>query len=258
MKLNKDNYYGLEANQEYMSSSQYKGFMKCPAREMAIIRGEFEPEEGKGLKIGSYVDALVEGTGEEFRKQNPDMYTKSGSLRTEYKHAIEMYEVITADEFFMGFLNGEKQKIVLGEIAGVPFKGKLDVYLEGERIVDLKTTASFREQWNNEDMEYQNFAQAWRYDIQGAIYQELIRQETGKKLPFYLATVTSEPIPDKAIIQIPQVALDSALEEVKWNVPKIQATKLGFLGFQEAERCEHCDYCKTTKKLDKVIDWLEI
>ena len=39
MKLNKNNYYSQEANKYYMSYSQFKDFLKCPAYAMAKIKG---------------------------------------------------------------------------------------------------------------------------------------------------------------------------------------------------------------------------
>ena len=43
---------------EYMSASQYKAFLECPAAAMAEIRGEYTREETKALTLGSYMDAL--------------------------------------------------------------------------------------------------------------------------------------------------------------------------------------------------------
>ena len=40
MDINNENYYSKEADMEYMSSSQLKGFMKCEARQQAILTGE--------------------------------------------------------------------------------------------------------------------------------------------------------------------------------------------------------------------------
>ena len=42
MILNNENYYSPEANQEYMSVSQYKAFMNCEAAAMASISGRYE------------------------------------------------------------------------------------------------------------------------------------------------------------------------------------------------------------------------
>ena len=51
MKLTYLNYYSQNANKEYMSYSQFKDFLKCPACAMAKIKGEWEDE---------YTDSLNE------------------------------------------------------------------------------------------------------------------------------------------------------------------------------------------------------
>ena len=55
--LNEDNYYSIEADQNYFSVSQYKDFMKCEAMAMAKIRGEYKPEMTKAMLTGSFVDS---------------------------------------------------------------------------------------------------------------------------------------------------------------------------------------------------------
>ena len=58
MRLTEENYFSREAQMEYMSASQYKAFLECPAAAMAEIRGEYIREETKALTLGSYMDAL--------------------------------------------------------------------------------------------------------------------------------------------------------------------------------------------------------
>ena len=41
MKLTSDNYYSKKANREFMSVSQFKDFMKCPAMAMAKLNGTY-------------------------------------------------------------------------------------------------------------------------------------------------------------------------------------------------------------------------
>ena len=50
----------------------------------------------------------------------------------------------------------------------------------------------------------QNFVEAWGYDIQAAIYQAV----EGNRLPFFIAAVTKETVPDKALLEIPQEVID--------------------------------------------------
>ena len=65
----------------------------------------------------------------------------------------------------------------------------------------------------------------YRYDIQGAIYQEIYFQNTNKKLSFGLAVITKEKQPDHEIIIIDQSILDKALEEVIELAPQFKAIK---------------------------------
>ena len=62
MILNNENYYSPEANQEYMSVSQYKAFMNCEAAAMASISGKYERPTTRALLVGSFVDRYFEGT----------------------------------------------------------------------------------------------------------------------------------------------------------------------------------------------------
>ena len=51
MILNNENYYSQEANQEYMSVSQYKAFMNCEAAAMASISGRYERPTTRALLV---------------------------------------------------------------------------------------------------------------------------------------------------------------------------------------------------------------
>lgn len=41
MNLTNENYYSQKANKEYMSVSQLKTWIDCPAKAMASLRGEY-------------------------------------------------------------------------------------------------------------------------------------------------------------------------------------------------------------------------
>ena len=79
MKLTPANYYSKKANEAYFSTSQFKDFMKCPAMAMAKLRGEYSPEDGRALFLGSYVDEMLTGTREsqmKFIEENMDKLCK--------------------------------------------------------------------------------------------------------------------------------------------------------------------------------------
>ena len=82
-----------------------------------------------------------------------------------------------------------------------------------------------------------------------------MEQNTGKRLPFFIAAVTKEKQPDLALLSIPDEVIDIKLSELEQILPHIQQLKEGKV---EPTRCEHCDYCKATKKLTKIIDYRDL
>lgn len=252
MKLTKDNYFSPEANMEYMSVSQFKAFDKCEAAAMAELNGEWVREKTPALLVGSYVDAYFEGTLDEFKESNPEIFRKDGGLKSEYVKAQKIIERIESDPDFMAMLAGEKQVIKTGVIEGVPVKIKMDSYFLGEKIVDLKIMRDFEPVWKyGSRMPW--FA-AWGYDLQGAVYQEVDYQDTGNRLPFYLSAATKEPVTDIQGVHIPQEFLDERLAYFKGMVKHYDDVKKGKV---EANRCGVCDYCKATKKF-RVVNAADI
>lgn len=245
MILTNENYFSPEAQQEYMGVSQFKSFMACEAAALEELNGDFEREKSTALLVGSYVDAHFEGTLDIFRAQNPEIFTRQGTLKSEYKQAEYIIDRISRDEMFMKYMGGQKQVIKTGTIDGIPFKIKIDSYHPGKAIVDLKIMRDFSPVYKNGQGRL-NFIEAWGYDIQGAVYQAI----EGNNLPFYIAAATKEPEPDMGIFQIEQPYLNSAMEMVKANVTRFAELKQG-IGVPI--RCEHCDYCKRTKVLNKIM-----
>lgn len=246
MGVNRLNYFSYNNSKKYCGSSQFKEFMKCPAKAMAMLNGEWLREETTSLLIGSYIDSFFEGTLDQFKAEHPSIFKKDGTLKAEYEKANDIIERVSRDELFMRYMGGKKQVIKTGAIEGVPFKIKIDSYHKGKAIVDLKVIKDFEPIWNAEKGIREDFIRYWGYDYQAAIYQAV----EGNKLPVYICAVTKEAEPDLAVIHIPQPWIDSAYEVIKNEIGIIQAIKNGEL---EAKRCECCDYCRATKKLTRVI-----
>lgn len=261
MILTAENYYSLEANENYLSVSQYKNFcgslgkVPCEAEAMALLGGEWLEETSTSMMVGSYVDAHFEGTLNVFKAQHPEVFKKDGSLKAEYRKAEEIINRIERDEYFMKFMSGQKQVIMTGIIGGAEWKIKIDSYLPGICITDLKVMKSIRDTFWVRDAGYMDFVQYWGYDLQGAVYQEIVRQNTGIVLPFFIAAASKENEPDIEIIQIDNAHLKEKLVEIETNVPKILALKAGEY---EPLRCERCDYCKHTKVLKAPIHYSEL
>lgn len=241
MQLTADNYYGTDANKAFWSASLIKTMLDCPARGLAEMRGEYIRPPSPALLIGSYIDTYFEGTQEQFKSEHPEIFKRDGTLKAEYIGADRMIERAESEPLFMEYMQGDKQRIVTGELFGLPFKAKYDVYLAGRRIVDLKTAKDMKPIYKTGQGRI-TFADAWNWPLQMAIYQAL----DGHKLPCYLAVITKEDPPDIEIIEIPQYALDAELEILSEKMPYFDAMKQGII---EPERCECCAYCRATKRL---------
>ena len=244
MKLTKRNYFSKKANKIFMSVSQFKSFSKCPNSALAEIKGKYTREKTTSLLVGSYVDSYFEGTLDKFKKKNPEIFKKDGTLKADYIQAEAIINRILQDKLFTEYMSGEKQVIMTGEICGVSIKIKIDS-LHPDKIVDLKIMADFEPKKDSENglMAWFDY---WGYDLQGAVYQEVVRQNTGKILPFYLAAATKEKVTDLDIVHLPQEYLDFALDGFKYNVESFDAMKKGII---EPDRCEKCEYCKISKVL---------
>lgn len=243
--ITNENYFSLENQLKYMGTSQFKSFEKCETAALAEIKGEYQREYTSALLVGSYVDSHFEGTLDIFQAQHPELFTKQGALKSEYRQAEYIIERISRDSLFMKYMGGEKQVIKTGFIDGVPFKIKIDSYHPGKAIVDLKVMKDFEPIYVPEQGRL-NFIEAWGYDYQAAIYQAI----EGNNLPFYIAACTKQKEPDLAVIQIPQSHIDMCLELIRAKIQRFQAIKQGQI---EPERCEKCDYCRSTKVLNKII-----
>lgn len=270
MKLTNENYHSPEARMEYMGYSQFKNFLSCEKEALALVKGEIEEKSTPALLFGSYVDNYFskEIPMDEFISKHPEMFTKQGTLKSDFKNIETVIKTIEDDELLLKYLNGEHQVIMTGVIAGVDFKIKIDSYHPNHCIVDQKIIKDMNNVWleiKDEDGTKRNiqlnFVEAWRYDLEGAIYQEIERQyhlkETGedRKLPFILAVTTKENTPDKELIEIDQDILDSALQEVIEKAPRYDSIKKGEI---EPCGCGECSVCRTEKKLTGVFSYKKL
>ncbi len=265
--LTNENYYSPEADKEFMSVHQYLDFIGslgrngCEERAMKKLSGEYKEEVTDALLIGSYVDAYFEGTLDKYKEEHPECFTNKGTLYAKYNKAEKMIKRCVDDDYFMLFMNGtesnpaEHQRIFTAELFGCKWKCKLDSYIPGIAIVDLKTTANLHKAWRVADYGYASFVEYWGYITQLAVYQKIVDICTGEHLPCYIAAVTKEDTPEIKIIEIDDFSLNDALEQVKMNMPSVLAVKNGEY---EPTRCGHCDYCKATEKLSSPINYRDL
>ena len=260
-KLTADNYYSAKADREYMSVHQYldfaghMGVYGCEERAVAKLNGWWTEETSDAMLIGSYVDSWFDGSLDRFKKEHPEIFTQKGELKAQFKRAEKMIERCKQDDLFMKFMSGKKQKIFTGELFGCEWKCKLDSYIPGKCIVDLKTSANIHKAWKVLDYGWASFVEYWGYTLQLAVYQKIVEINTGEHLPCYIAVVTKEDVPEIEVIEVDDFTLQNALNEIKMNMPSVLAVKNGDA---KPIRCNKCDYCKSTKKLVNPINYRDL
>ena len=235
-ELTKETYI---TDHSFLSFTRFSKFMSCEAAAAVNYR----PQPTKAMLVGSYVDSYFSGELEEFKEKNPDIFTKNGTLKADFLQADEIIKRIESDPTMMYYMSGEKQKIMTGTIFGVKFKAKMDSYKEGEVIVDLKVMSNFQPVWTGHGKE--NFVEAYLYHVELAIFQEIVYQRTGKRLPCYICGITKESPSDVGIFQIPQPQLNMAMKLIENNIDRIQDILSGKVA---PHRCEECEYCRSTKR----------
>ena len=241
MKLNSDN----DADIEYFSASQIKELKRCPDRVIATLENRYQQDMTSALTMGQYVDEALTGDLDAWKAEHPEILKRDGTLKADYLLCDEMVARAECDSVFMEYLRGQHQVIMTGKIAGFPFKCKLDC-LKPDCIVDLKTVRNLESQYLPGQGRV-DFATAWDWPLQMAIYQEIVRQNTGRKLPCVLAVITKETPPDIRLVQIEQERLDAELAWLEQMMPKFDAIKSRAI---EAPRCEKCAWCRGSRLLD--------
>lgn len=259
IKLTDENYFSQEANQQYMSVSQFKAFGGCEAAALASLNGEWKEEESTALLVGSYFHSHFEGTLDKFKKEHPQIFTAKGELKANYRQANEMINCLETDEYFNQAYVGEREKIFTGELFGVPWKIKIDLLnLKDRYFIDLKTTRGFERQWTEQDEEYEKvtFVEKWGYLIQVAVYREILRQNTGiKDLDAFIFVVTKQTPPDKIPLYFKPEDYEIGINQVEQNIERVLQVKNGLV---KPVRCEKCAYCRSTKKLYRAFHYSEL
>ena len=275
MVITEENYFSPEVMKKYMDVSMFKEMFGtparagCEARAMAKIRGEFAEEKGSALLLGNLVDIMLTGNNEElirFMADNPSMYSSrgptKGQLKAEFQQAYQLVDRAKEDKKFMSYLDGEHQVVMTGNIFGLDWRIKIDNYIPGKAIVDLKTCESItKAYWSPQTRSRVNFVEYFDYILQGAIYQEIVYQNTGQRLPFYLACISKEKITDLEIIYIDDKTLQQRIygnEFADGIADQVEIARLLFNEELEPTECGRCELCLPKKTIKKPIHYLEI
>lgn len=265
MNLTSSNYFSQEAHRNYMSVSQFKDFLSCEAQAMAKLNGEFEPKPITAFLEGSYVHAWNEGALDEFKANNPDLYSSrgktAGQLKSNFQHCNKMIEVLEADPLALKVLEGQKEVIFTGELFGAPWKIMIDSYNPSKGVfADLKALKEIDGRfWDGEERRYVNFIRNYGYDLQMAVYAEIERQANGRAqndwLIPHMVIVTKQDPPDHEVIYFDHDIILDKLSFLEHNIQRVIDVKSGQV---EPTRCGKCDYCRVTKKVKKIKHYLEL
>ncbi|MGK5512262.1 PD-(D/E)XK nuclease-like domain-containing protein [Brevibacillus formosus] len=267
MKLTKSNYYSPEANLHYMSVSQFKDFVPafggCEARAMAKLNGTYEQPSLTAFMEGHYVHSWNEGTLDEFKAKNPDLYSSrgatTGQLKANFQHCNKMIEVLENDPLVMRALAGQKEVIMTAELFGIPWKIMIDSYQPEIGIfADLKALKELEGKWWNKETQcYENFLDHYGYALQMSVYAEVERTFSDRKewLFPHMVVVTKQDPPDHEVLFFDYEAIENGLWKVEKYIERVKQVKSGE---QEPTRCEGCEYCRLTKKITRIKHYSEL
>lgn len=268
--LTQDNYYD---DKNYMSVSRFKQYLECEAKALALDSGKWiDDHDQKPLVFGNYVHSYFESkeAHEKFLEEHQsDLFSsrKPYGLLADYKLADKVIATLEADELFNNLYHGrkgdrvEKEMIVTGTIAGVPFKGKIDsINHTRNYMVDLKTMKTiYGEEWCQELRRKVPGAIAniinFHYHVQTAVYQELLRQTIGRSYRPLIVAVSKENEPDKEILGLDEETLSEGLEYVSERVGHVWDVVTGKI---EPSKCGKCNYCRSKKKLNRIVSISEL
>ena len=273
--LTDENYYSREADCHFMSCSQYQAFQKCEAAAMARLMGVWEPQgSSDALFQGQYFHSYFESPEafDAFCAANEDKIYKTKTTKAlgtvivgkyaPFERLDEMIRVVQADPLIEKLLAwpGENELPMVGEIAGIPWRMKMDKYCAEKRIIiDYKTSANLRElYYNPATKERQTFVEEYGYMMRAAVYGEIERQTRGEDgFPsFIIIGVSKQDPPDKEVILLDDpTRWELELEQVKRNAVHFQRIKNGE---ENPRRCGQCEYCRKTKQIRRIKSYTDL
>lgn len=187
---------------------------------------------GKGAKSTSKATAYYKEQVALFESENAGREIIS---RQDYDKALHMIEAVRSNDMARAWLEaGETEVTVLGEILGVPFRGRID--LLADCIVDLKNTNDATPRL------FGNIFARFRYAEKLSIYRELVRQAMGNSPDVWVVAQEDNGDFDTVVYRVPEIVLDMAFEQVVALV----------------ERYKDCRECGVWPGLQDGMPYLEI
>lgn len=256
LQLNKKNYYSIEADQQYMSVSQFKLFNECEAMAVAKLKGDYSPPSSNALLVGSYVHAAFE-SDEEFssfiEENNGSIFKSRGGKYSDFETADRMIEALKVDPFALFAMEGEKESIYTARLWGTNWKIKVDSVNHSRRIFsDLKTTQDLHKRyWSDKYNGWVSFVEAWDYVLQMTVYRRVLQENLGHSYTPYIVAVTKETPPNKAVVHFDESRFEFECEYLEMKMERVLEVKAGKV---EPIRCNKCEYCRSTKMLSDTIE----
>lgn len=251
MILNRDNYFSVEADKEFMSVSQFKNFEKCEAKALNDIEKESQEDKQCFLE-GQLFEALVSGDAKLFIAQHPELISSrgatAGQIKSNYAKVISAAEKFNSQDFFVNIVEKcEKQVVLTSEFCDVKVKCAIDLFDRmTNSIYDIKCMKDFKEQWSKEEKAYQPWYYVYDYVLQLAVYREIVKQNFGEPLQVGLIAATKEDSPDVQALSFSYDLLDLEFEKFKSKIKRYDLIKKGFV---EPIQCGCCDFCKSIKNI---------
>lgn len=264
MELTRANYYSQEADMAFMSCSQYQGWNECEAKELAILQGRWKDEPTEAFLVGNYFHTYFEGkeANDQYCQEHFDDIFKTKTVKGDtiitgkkapFVKADEMIACLEKDEFIASLLQlkGENEKILTGELFGVPWRIRMDKYVpDGRIIIDYKTCKDIQElKWNSELSAKASFIDNLGYMMRAAVYSEIEKQNARRSddPEFWIIAVSKQDPPDKDVLRLNHRSRYAyELDKIKERLPYIQRIKDGSI---KPKRCGCCNYCRATKKI---------
>ena len=256
LKLDNHNYHSNEANQHYMSVSQFKQAMECEAAMVAEIKGEHIRPHSPAMAVGSYLHTAFDSAqafSEYLEQHHDEIYNMRGNKYKDYEKADEMIETLRNDKFCMMALEGEKEVIYTGELFGVQWKIRVDnINHNNQFFSDIKTTQELAKRyWSEKYNSWVSFVQAYDYILQMYVYREIIAQNTGLYYSPYIVAITKESPPDKAVLHFNDDRFGFERDYIEQLLPSIIEAKQGN---KTPHRCEKCTYCRRIKQIKSTFE----
>jgi hypothetical protein len=184
-KLRDDFEYYSGVGKQYISNSDIGSLLSNPKAfgvsrddNKSFAEGRYfhqlllEPEKAVHVP---YVDASSRLTNK-YKEYLAENYLQVALLKSEKEHIEMLVDTIKGNITFYDELyrpTNVFEEPMVGEIMGIPFKGKADI-LRTDSLIDIKTTSDIQK--------FRYSAKAYNYDSQCYIYQQLF----GRPLIFYV------------------------------------------------------------------------